>query len=144
MVIIEIKNGNILEEKMCIAHQCNCISKNGKGLSKQINDKYPYANIYKTREHNSQCGTISIHNSENNPTIICMFAQFCPGIPKSLYDSANNRVKWFEQCIDTIIQSNFTDIAMPFGIGCGLAGGDWNTYYKILQNCKLNVTLYKL
>lgn len=37
-------------------------------------------------------------------------------------------------------------IALPYGIGCGLAGGSWDVVYKIIDETfdDYNVTLYKL
>ena len=36
-------------------------------------------------------------------------------------------------------------IAIPYGIGCGIANGDWNRVYKIIEKVfdDYNVTLYK-
>jgi hypothetical protein len=37
---------------------------------------------------------------------------------------------------------------MPYNIGCGAAGGDWNIYFDMIKNFayinQINVTLYKL
>lgn len=37
-------------------------------------------------------------------------------------------------------------IAIPYGIGCGIANGDWNIVYKIIEEVfnDYDVTLYKL
>lgn len=37
-------------------------------------------------------------------------------------------------------------IAIPYGIGCGIANGDWNVVYKIIEEVfnDYNVTLYRL
>ena len=36
---------------------------------------------------------------------------------------------------------------MPYNIGCGLAGGDWNSYIKIIKDLaqlyKRNITIYQ-
>lgn len=43
-------------------------------------------------------------------------------------------------------KNNKLSICIPYGIGCGIANGDWNIVYKIIEkvfsDCK--VTLYKL
>lgn len=43
-------------------------------------------------------------------------------------------------------QKNNLSIAMPYGIGCGIANGDWNKVYKIIEEVfsDYDVTLYKL
>lgn len=42
--------------------------------------------------------------------------------------------------------NNNLTIAMPYGIGCGIANGDWNIVCKIIEEIfsDYNVTLYKL
>ena len=44
------------------------------------------------------------------------------------------------------IQENLS-VAIPYNIGCGLAGGDWNIVYEIIsklfKNTDINCVLYK-
>ena len=37
-------------------------------------------------------------------------------------------------------------VAIPYGIGCGIANGDWNKVYKIIEEVfsDYDVTLYRL
>ncbi len=43
-------------------------------------------------------------------------------------------------------QKNNLSIAIPYRIGCGIANGDWNKVYKIIEKVfeDYSVTLYKL
>lgn len=43
-------------------------------------------------------------------------------------------------------QKNNLSIATPYGIGCGIANGDWNKVYKMIEKVfeDYSVTLYKL
>lgn len=43
-------------------------------------------------------------------------------------------------------ENNNLSIAIPYGIGCGIANGDWNKVYKIIEEVFSNysVTLYRL
>lgn len=43
-------------------------------------------------------------------------------------------------------RSNNYSVAIPYGIGCGIANGDWNEVYKIIEKVfeDYSVTLYKL
>lgn len=43
-------------------------------------------------------------------------------------------------------ENNNLSIAITYGIGCGIANGDWNKVYKIIEEVFSNysVTLYKL
>jgi hypothetical protein len=99
---------------------------------------YPYANIYsgKLKVSARSPGTIIARTSPGKPTVVNMIAQVNPGKPsKESYDNYDARVEYFGQCLDAI-DREFPDvktIAMPYGIGCGLAGGDWNLYANLIS-----------
>ena len=152
-------NGDLLLAKeKYIAHQCNCCTTDPKGLSLYLFKKYPYANTYKKRVKNdkstySEPGTIDVccTNNGDNKCIINMYAQVYPSTGKYSNDSKEKRISWFKECLNQIkkidgIQNE--SVAMPYNIGCGLAGGDWPTYEKILKefvdNEKINIVLYKI
>lgn len=82
-----------------------------------------------------------------------MMAQWAPGKPNkwSRYypdtydDSYSSRHVWFKQCLDALDDVVKDDVvAMPFFIGCGLAGGNWLKYREILEKCKTMVRLYDI
>lgn len=147
---VTIKKGNLLDatEKYVI-HQCNCVSKYAKTLAKQIFDKYPYANTYINRQYRNIPGTIDICGDHNHRYIINFYSQLYPSIPKYNNDSYELRLKWFKECLNLVSQiDNLENIAMPYLIGCGSAGGDWNDYIKIIndfaEKIKKPIVLYKL
>lgn len=157
MVIIEIIHGDLLNSgEKYIAQQCNCVTIRGLGLSHSIAQKYPYANVYAKRipiskgrnraKISSQPGTIEVCMPPNNegPIVICMYAQYSPGKVKTREDSTVNRLQWFEQCLKEIEKLGITRVAMPYLIGCGLAGGNWKDYSEKLNQSKLEVVLYQL
>ena len=134
-----------------IAHQCNCVTTYAKGLAKSINSRYPWADAYTNRTTNDIVGTIKIFESPSqDKAVICMFAQFYPSKPikNSKEDTYKQRIKHFQQCLDEMKKIQTDKIAFPFLIGCGLAGGDWNIYKKMLENFEketnIEVILYKL
>lgn len=47
--------------------------------------------------------------------------------------------------IKCFAKNNNYSIAMPYGIGCGIANGDWNKVYKIIEEVfkDYSVTLYE-
>jgi len=160
MSYVKIVNGNLLDaNEDYLVHQCNCISTHAKALAEQIFNKFDYANIYKNRINGdkntySVPGTIEILGNElDQRYIINIYSQYYPALAKYNNDNAQKRIKWFKEClhkiseIENIINDNKT-IAMPFNIGCGAAGGDWATYYDLINNFaeqnKIYVTLYKL
>ena len=142
---------------LIIAHQCNCCSVDAKGLAKSIFDKYPYANNYKNRIKNdkttySEPGTIEIfgEGTKEAPFIINIYAQYFPGVSEYANYTASLRRGWFKEClqhIEAFVKLNnihLHNVAMPYNIGCGLAGGDWELYSKYLEESNLNIVLYKL
>lgn len=158
MVIVDIINGDILNAKeKYICHQCNCVSKTSYGLSKAISSKYLWADLYKLRQNKepNKPGTIiefQHPTDENLHNVICFIAQIGPKKPNSytkkyldIYrDKYENRIKWFQECLSLLDEKNYDKVAMPYGIGCGLAGGVWCDYHKILHECKTQIVLYKL
>lgn len=126
-----------------IAHQCNCISKKGAGLSLYLFKKYPYANIYNDDTVRIP-GTIIIRQN-----IINIMGQKYPGKPKQ-YETAEQRELWFKQCLDEIsLIEGLKSIGFPYQIGCGLAGGNWINYYNMIKsfaidNPNVEVVIYKL
>jgi O-acetyl-ADP-ribose deacetylase (regulator of RNase III) len=141
-----IKNidGDLLNcDAKYIAHQCNCISKSAGGLAFYLFKKYPYSNIYSCRDYNDSStfdtlGTIKISgNGKDQRYIINMFSQYDPGSPNNDYsklDGFKARENNFKKCLDEILKiKNLESIAFPKFIGCGLAGGNWEHYYKMLE-----------
>jgi len=65
-------------------------------------------------------------------------------------DSKEKRLKRFSDGLDTIGVSlpNIKEIAFPYMICCGLAGGNWNEYKVLINNFSKkynkNVVIYKL
>jgi len=152
MAYLKIVDGDLLDAtEDYLAHQCNCCSTGAKALAELMFDKYPHANSYNKRIKNnkstySKPGTIEVFDN-----VINMYAQYYPAFGKYNNDSVVKRVEWFKAClvdISKIKDIKLKTIAMPFNIGCGAAGGDWNVYYKMIEEFatkeKIHVTLYKL
>lgn len=150
--MIKIVNGNLLDaEEEYICHQCNCCSTFSKGLSYHIFNKFIYANTYQYRTKDpstrSTPGTIDILGDANKK-IVNMYSQFYPGPSKYQNDTSEKRKQWFINCLEEIKKININLIAIPYNIGCGLAGENWEEYFSILENFSKNnnisITLYKL
>lgn len=149
-MLIEISGDILQSESQYIAHQCNCKSTNFSGLAKAIFIKFPVSNTYQPKVDRSGGeitiktvaripGEITIHTDEiKNKSIINMYAQIYPGGPYSYpngVDSEDHRLSLFKQCLENISKiENLQSIAFPHKIGCGLANGDWNKYYKLIQD----------
>jgi O-acetyl-ADP-ribose deacetylase (regulator of RNase III) len=161
MPIIKIIKGDLLESGyLYIARQCNCNTVKSHGLAGVIARKFPWADVYASRKgigkrnaavNPDTPGTIQII-SKDNQHIVCLFAQWTPGkcgsfqkfYPDLYTDTRENREMWFKMCLDEIDKLGLDEIAMPYLIGCGLAGGNWTKYEEILNEAKTNIVLYKL
>lgn len=150
---VRIVEGNLLEAKEeFIGHQCNCCTTESKFLAKQIFDNFPYANTYKFRTKDpktrSRPGTVDIFGVKGQRKIINMYAQYYPGGAKYGNDTYLKRLEWFEECLNAIGKTGVKKLALPYNIGCGSAGGDWNKYFGLIESFTnkfgVNVTLYKL
>ncbi|QKF94011.1 macro domain-containing protein [Fadolivirus algeromassiliense] len=149
---VKIVKGNLLDAtEDYIAHQCNCVTNHSKHIATQIFDKWPHANTYKLRTANKVThnipGTIQLlGNGIDQRYIINMYAQYYPSTARYANDSKALRLKWFQECLDLIAENGIKNIAMPCRIGCGSAGGDWNTYLKLItefaDKYNIKVTLY--
>lgn len=164
MVIVSVVRDSILNAtQKIIAQQNNCVTIKTHGLSEVIATKWTYANPYSCRKSRNRKepntkdipGTISVCKSQLDstlPTILCLFAQYLPGKSggwthvygeEDYKDSPHDRLNYFAQCLKEIESQKFDDIAIPYRIGCGLAGGRWTDYRKMLTNSTLNFTIYQ-
>ena len=166
MVIIKVIKGNLLDAKeRYIAHQTNCVTIKSRGLSKSLFDKFSYVNVYSRRKaktkncaiHPDEPGTLVISykddkDDKDDKIIINMMGQWLPGkpgsykdyYPKTYVDTKKKREEWFAECIDALDTLNYDMVAMPYKIGCGLAGGNWKKYKEMLENSITKIVLYKI
>lgn len=145
-MIIEFKCGDLLKTNAkLICHQVNCKGVMGAGVAKAIKERHPDA-FYEYKEYCSVnsydskrlLGDVLLANS-NGKIIASMFAQDGYG-----FSGTHTSYDMFKTCVVGIyeyaIKNGIDRIAMPFRIGCGLAGGDWEIVYGLL-NCELPITL---
>ncbi len=160
---MKIINGNILDAKeQFIVHQTNSVSRGASGLAKSIFERFKYANVYSHRPYpyiakgDDLPGHIIIRgNGTTERFIISIGGQYFPGEAneKSLLDSSIVREGYFWQCLRQIAKiEKLESIAFPFRVACGLAGGNWEHYYKMIENFekianglhRVDVVLYRL
>ncbi|AYV85224.1 MAG: hypothetical protein Satyrvirus7_18 [Satyrvirus sp.] len=152
-------NGDLLDGSWPhIVQQCNCLTVKPHGLSKQIADKYPYADIYSKRKQylnqnlatedtQGVPGTIVVSSPTTaNPTIFHFLSQYEMGPPgkykrttTNIIDNCKNRQIWFGTCLaeleNRLLEKySVKKIAFPDHIGCGLAKGNWEIYKKMLDD----------
>ena len=129
--MLSIVEDDITEIKVqYIAHQCNATHNRNFGLSSKISKKFPFANLYcgKFAESNRKPGSIIVREN-----VIAMIAQINQGQPKPGQETNTSREKLFAKCLEEIAAiKDIHEVAFPFGIGCGYAGGDWDTYFDMI------------
>ena len=76
------------------------------------------------------------------PDVIVLFAQWdfgkgggCRRTLSSYRDTPEEREQWFQQCLDELGKNKkYQNLAFPYKIGCGLAGGNWNHYLPMIED----------
>ena len=145
--MIKIKQENILNcNENIIVHQVNAQGIMGGGVARQLANQY----LGLEREYSEFC---ELHSNNYNQLkgqvfkimiqgkmIMNMFSQ------KTNFDTDYEMMKMALEEIKEYAKSFNLTICMPYGIGCGIAKGDWNIVYKIIEEVfsDYNVTLYKL
>ncbi|MBQ9659168.1 MAG: macro domain-containing protein [Clostridia bacterium] len=139
--------GNILNcKEEIIVHQVNCQGIMGGGLAKQIASRYPdterdYKNFcdYYNNEYNKVKGAPFL-TGEIDHTICNLFSQ------KPNFDTDYEAMEEGLRTLKEHCKQYKRSIAIPYGIGCGIANGDWNIVYKIIEEVfsDYEVTLYRL
>lgn len=146
-------NGNILDcKESIICHQVNCQGVMGAGLAKQIRERYPevfkqYRDIcYKSGKNMLgfiQAVKVFDQRILRARTIINLFGQENYGSGTQTDYSALQNCFWSVK-----LQYPETPIAIPYNIGCGLAGGRWEIVYEIIEHTFRDyhdtVVIYKL
>lgn len=159
--MIEIIEGNLLESDCnIICHQVNCQKVMGSGIAKQIRDKWPevftryqeymnyFWNMGIATSSNHYLGQMQIIKVADHKWVANFFSQdkYLPrGIYHTHYEAFRICCKKLKSHIDDYAVLKDAIIGFPYKIGCGLAGGDWNIVYNIIEEefVDYNVRIYK-
>lgn len=111
-----------------VCHQNNVVTNNVKGFAKEVFRRYPEANIKKNKDN---LGNFSRHDF-GAVSIINLYTQ--SNVGKNHFNEP--RLDWFRLSLYRLgrdLQDNPLDyLLFPYGIGCGLAGGDWFKYNEVI------------
>lgn len=144
-------NGNLLTypNLTVIGHQTNCLGVMGAGIAKQIKLRYP--NVFK--EYKMLCdnhdkdllGECLICQTSVNTFVANLFGEYSftesiapfPEKRHTDYDALRTALVNMKNWCISFINENEVDvplnIGIPYKIGCGLAGGDWdNVVYPMI------------
>lgn len=133
---IEMKQGNVFDsttEYLC--HQVNCMGKMGSGIAKTVREKYPLAySAYMTMCSNSEpediLGATQLICCADR-TIVNIFAQKNYGYDGKRYTDYEAFRSCLRYIANTILPGS--TISFPYGIGCGLGGGDWDIVQSMIS-----------
>jgi O-acetyl-ADP-ribose deacetylase (regulator of RNase III) len=150
--LIKIVKGDILQAKEdIIGHQVNCKGIMGAGLAKQIRNKYPIAySEYKElclKQGDRLLGATQYIDTLDGKVIVNIFGQMGYGRNRiqTDYKALEMALKSIKYTVTETTLKN-KSVALPYGIGCGLAGGDWDIVHSIISDVfnDYEITLYKL
>lgn len=152
---MKIINGNILDiTEGVIVHQVNCKGVMGAGLALQIKNKWPvvfkgYKNHLK--EYNKlgvhPLGTMNGMYIGGGLWVINFYSQDNYGT-----SSIQTNYLAFEECLLRLVEAYEEQgikvaevpVYFPYGIGCGLAGGDWKVISKMIEKYIPYASIVKL
>lgn len=165
--------GDLLEATTeYIVQQTCCTALRAHGLSETIAKRWPTVNPYAERRvyrgnwsvpaDRPEPGSITLYEFESPLSsglrgVICAFGQYCHGRPGKYsdplgldkgIDTPAHREKYFELCLEAIATLEPKSVGIPYRIGSGLAGGDWDIYYGMIQRWseshpEIEVVIYK-
>ena len=137
---IMYSDGNILDVKNGInCHQVNHKGVANAGLAKQIRIKYPefmedYLKTCKkySFEYIREYGVVSWHQASPALYIASIFGQDGFGRDKIYTDYYS--LKFGLQTVMRMSAFEKINVFIPYGIGCGLAGGNWDIVNGIIND----------
>lgn len=112
-------------------HQVNCQGVMGAGIAKQVRAEFPrvydmYSRVCKLHSPEQLLGSVQIVDGICN-----LYGQLSYGTDRVQTDYTAVH-KALGGLAKYCIKNNIKTIAIPYKIGCGLAGGDWDTYMDLI------------
>lgn len=145
---MQVLKGSILNvTEGIIAHQVNCMGVAGAGLALQIANAYPlwkqdyiaYCNKH-GRNPANLLGMVHLYHV-GNVTIASIFGQKVPGRGVMTDDRA---LGLGLSKLGKYSLEKGRPLYLPYGIGCGLAGGNWRTVSALIEVGCPHAVLVKL
>lgn len=148
--MIKIIKGNLLDAtENLICHQVNCKGVMGSGVARVLRDKYPdifpFYKLLCDSYGSKLLGQIQKVFIDDNKYIVNMFGEDTYG--KIGLHTNYGQLEIALKQLYTYAKNKGYTVAMPYKIGCGLGGGDWDgVVYPMLETIftDINLTLYKL
>ena len=154
---VKFIDGDILskrseDELTYICQQVNCRGVMGAGLALQIRCKWPVVyRRYLGLCYGSDGNKLGVYEEvlvEPNLYIVNLFGQDGYGRSERQTNYAALATALFSFFRDCAQKNQSAIIRLPYGLGCGLAGGDWDMVLAIISDAAkasdLNVEIWKL
>lgn len=145
---IKIIDGDLLKaEEKCIAHQVNCLGLDKSGVADQIRRKWEsasdsYREHCKNRTPKQLLGTNWYVETDDGKVIVNMFGQNTCG-----WKGRHTDYESLFSCLEDLINTAESDVALPYMFGCYRGGGDWGIVYPKLEELvkafKFDIILYR-
>ena len=156
--MVEICNGDVLDSGAdIICHQVNCRGVMGAGIARQIKKRYYWAyeqykarcNKYKGSDLLGTCFFSIDYRDARSPIIANLFGQVYYGTDKQYTDLENGLFPALRHLHRFVEKSELFHIAIPYGMGCGLGGANWDDVYNFIldefgSDEFVHVYIYKL
>lgn len=146
--MIKVVSGDLFESSAdLICHQVNCQGVMNTGVAFSVKQKYPNVfekyKIFCEKNKGDLLGKVLYVKCADGKIICNLFAQDNFGYDGNCYTSYEALKNCFESIKKYATEKE--EIAMPYLMGCHRGGGDWNTVYKMLEECfgNHNLVLYK-
>lgn len=140
----DIMSPNRTGHEVLVCHQVNCMGVMGAGLAKQLRDLFPQMyRSYKAlcnmasdkRTLLGQIDTCPVNYNGYDYTIVSIFGQehYGKGGCFTDYDALRKAFQTIRGMASPLPARVSTRVRIPYRLGCGLAGGDWNVVISIIQ-----------
>lgn len=116
-----------------IAHQVNCTNHIGSGVAKAIITKWPIVKVKyhewcNLRTPDELIGTIQLISISDDLIVANCFSQRDKGYDGKLYTDYSS----IRKCLGSLSKLKLSPLYIPYKMGCGLGGGNWNIVCDIL------------
>jgi O-acetyl-ADP-ribose deacetylase (regulator of RNase III) len=140
-VTVDVIDGDLLDFPMginTIAHSCNIMNIMGAGIARQIKEKYPEAFKIDSKANLNQENGLGYFSyckldSDSNKRVINLYTQEATGSGRQVnYEAFYSSIEYLFQAINSSPDAAQYVLGLPFGISCGLAGGNWNIIQSMI------------
>lgn len=145
--MIEVVNGDLLQSNLpLIAHQTNCLGVMGAGIAKAIKNKWN--SVY--TQYVDICKNFEYSKDLLGKCQICVTGEYSFTESVAPYENRHTDYDALKKALLNLKafceDEEITEVGIPYKLGCGLAGGDWDgVVYPMLQELFANdstITLY--